>query len=223
MQRNDINVINQGSSLLSTHSVLRNTYLLLSMALMFSAGMAYYAVVTDAGYSLLAVLASFAMLFGITFLRNSAWGILGVFVFTGLMGYSMGPFLNHFIKGYSNGTQLIVTAMAGTGLSFFLSSAFIFVTKKDLSSWSKFLMIGLVVAIVCSLANLFFKMPALQLAISASLTVISVMLMMFDTSRIINGGETNYIMATVSLFIDILMLFQNLLMLLGAFSGNSRD
>jgi modulator of FtsH protease len=222
MQRNDINVINQGS-LLCTHAVLRNTYMLLSMALLFSAGCAYYAVVTNAPYSLLAVLASFGVLFGITALRNSAWGILGVFVFTGLMGYSMGPFLNHYIKGYSNGTELIVTAMAGTGLSFFVCSAYILVTKRDLSTWSKFLMIGLVVAIVCSLANLFLKMPALQLAVAAALTFISVMLIMFDTSRIVNGGETNYIMATVSLFIDILMLFQNLLMLLGATSGNSRD
>jgi modulator of FtsH protease len=222
MQRNDINVINQGSSL-AINSVLRNTYMLLSMTLLFSAGCAYYAVVTGAGYSLLAVLASFGMLFGITALRNSAWGILGVFVFTGLMGYSMGPFLNHFIKGYSNGTELIVTAMAGTGLSFFLSSFYIIVTKKDMSAWSRFLMIGLVVAIVCSLANIFLKMPGIQLAVSAALTFISVMLMMFDTSRIVNGGETNYIMATVSLFIDILMLFQNLLMLLGAFSGNNRN
>jgi modulator of FtsH protease len=223
MQRNDVRTINQSSSLLGTHSVLRNTYLLLSVTLLFSAAMAYYAVVTNAGYSLIAVLASFGVLFGISALRNSAWGILGVFVFTGLMGYSMGPFLNHFIKGYSNGTELIVTAMAGTGLSFFFCSAYVLMTKKDLSAWGKFLMIGLIVAIVCSLANIFLKMPALQLTISAALTFISVMLIMFDTSRIINGGETNYIMATVSLFIDILMLFQNLLMLLGAFSGNSRD
>jgi modulator of FtsH protease len=139
------------------------------------------------------------------------------------MGYSMGPLLNHFIRGYSNGGQLIAIALGGTGLTFLLCSGYILTTKKDLSGWGKFLMIGLVVAIVCSLANLFFKMPALQLAVSAAMIFISTMLMMFDTSRIINGGETNYIMATVSLFIDILMLFQNLLMLLGAFGGNSRD
>jgi modulator of FtsH protease len=223
MQSRDVKVIDQNSSLLSTHSVLRNTYLLLSITLIFSASMAYYSVVTNAGYSLLAVLASFAILFGISFMRNSIWGIVGVFAITGLMGYSMGPFLNYFIKGYSNGGQLILTAMAGTGLSFFLCSAYVLTTKKDLSGWGKFLMIGLVIGIVCSLANLFFKMPALQLAVSAAFTLISVMLIMFDTSRIVNNGETNYVMATVSLFIDILMLFQNLLMLLGAFSGNSRD
>jgi modulator of FtsH protease len=222
MQINDVKVLNRGTSLLSTHSVLRNTYLLLSLTLLFSAGAAYYAMVTDASYNLVVVIASFALLFVISGLRNSVWGIAAVFAFTGCMGYSMGPLLNHFIRGYSNGGQLIAIALGGTGLTFLLCSGYILTTKKDLSGWGKFLMIGLVVAIVCSLANLFFKMPALQLAVSAAMIFISTMLMMFDTSRIINGGETNYIMATVSLFIDILMLFQNLLMLLGAFGGNSR-
>lgn len=223
MQRNDINVIDRGTSLLSTHSVLRNTYLLLSLTLLFSAATAYYAMVTNASYNLVAVIVSFVLLFAVSKMRNSVWGIVGVFAFTGCMGYSMGPLLNHFIRGFSNGGQLIGLALAGTGLTFFLSSAYILTTKRDLSAWGKFLMIGLVVAIVCSLANLFFKMPALQLAVSSALIFISTMLMMFDTSRIINGGETNYIMATMSLFIDILMLFQNLLMLLGALGGNSRD
>ena len=136
-----------------------------------------------------------------------------------LHGLFDGPLLNHFIKGYSNGGQLIATALGGTGLTFLLSSGYLLVTKKELSHWGKFLMIGLVVCLVASLANIFFKMPAMQLAVSTGLTFISAMLMMYDTSRIIHGGETNYIMATVSLFIDILMLFQNLLILLGAFNG----
>lgn len=223
MQINDVKVIDRGSSLLSTHSVLRNTYLLLSLTLLFSAGAAYFAMATNASYNLLVVLGSFALLFAINGLRNSVWGIAAVFAFTGCMGYSMGPLLNHYIRGFTNGGQLIGIALGGTGLTFLLCSAYILTTKRDLSAWGKFLMIGLVVAVISSLANLFFKMPALQLAVSSALIFISTMLMMFDTSRIINGGETNYIMATTSLFIDILMLFQNLLMLLGAFSGNSRD
>jgi modulator of FtsH protease len=225
MSFNDINVVNRGESLLSTHSVLRNTYLLLSLTLLFSTAVAYYAVVSDASYgsSLIASLAGFGLLFVIAKLRNSGMGIVAVFAFTGCMGYSMGPLLNHFIHGYSNGSQLIITALGGTGVTFLLSSGYLLVTKKDLSGWGKFLMIGLVVCLVGLLANIFFKMPAVQLAISSALTFISVMLMMYDTSRIINGGETNYLMATVALFIDILMLFQNLLMLLGAFSGNSRN
>ena len=226
MPYNDINIVRQGSNAgLALNSVLRNTYLLLSMTLLFSAATAWYAVTSDASYSssLITSLVAFALLFMINSMRNSGWGIVAVFAFTGCMGYSMGPLLNHFIRGYSNGGQLIITALAGTGLTFFLSSAYLLTTRRDLSSWGKFLMIGLVVSIVASLANFFFKMPAMQLAISSMLTVIAAMLMMFDTSRIINGGETNYIMATVALFIDILMLFQNLLILLGAFSGNSRD
>jgi modulator of FtsH protease len=225
MQRNDINVVSNGRTLAATSSMLRNTYMLLSLTLLFSTATAYFSVVSNAAYgsSLVASLVGLGLLFVISALRNSGFGILAVFAFTGCMGYSMGPMLNHFIHGYSNGSQLIVTALGGTGLTFLLTSLYITTTKKDLSAWGKFLMIGLVIAIVASLGNIFFKMPALQLTISTVLTFISAMLMMYDTSRIINGGETNYIMATVSLFIDILMLFQNLLMLLGAFSGNSRD
>ncbi|MDR3478701.1 MAG: Bax inhibitor-1 family protein [Gammaproteobacteria bacterium] len=225
MQYKDINVARSDASLLSNHAVLRNTYLLLSLTLLFSSAMAAYAVFAEVSYtsSLIVSLAAFGMLFVIGGLRNSAWGLLAVFAFTGCMGFSMGPMLNHFIKGYTNGGQLIMTAMAGTGVTFLVSSAYLITTKKDLSGWGKFLMIGLVVCIVAGLANIFFKMPAMQLAISSIMVFISTMLMMFDTSRIINGGETNYIMATVSLFLDILMLFQNLLMLLGVFGGNSRD
>jgi modulator of FtsH protease len=225
MSFSDINRVSRDGSTLGLHSVIRNTYLLLSFTLMFSAATAYYAVASDASYksSFVTSLVSIGLLFVITALRNSGMGLVAVFAFTGCMGYSMGPMLNHFIHGYSNGGELIVTALAGTGLTFFLSSAYILTTKKDMSAWGKFLMIGLVVCIVAGLANFLFKLPAMQLAISAGLVFISTMLMMFDTSRIINGGETNYIMATVALFIDILMLFQNLLMLLGAFGGNSRD
>jgi modulator of FtsH protease len=175
------------------------------------------------GSSMVAFIVGFVLLFATTALRNSPWGILAVFAFTGCMGYSMGPMLNQFIRGYTNGGQLILTALGGTGVTFFLCSGYILVTKKDLSTWGKFLTIGLVICIVASLANFFLKMPAMQLAISTMVTFISAMLMMYDTSRIINNGESNYIMATISLFLDILMLFQNLLMLLGALSGNSRN
>jgi modulator of FtsH protease len=225
MQFNDINVINGDRALTGLSSMLRNTYLLLSLTLLFSAATAYYAVVTEAsfGSSMLFALLAFGLLFVISKTRNSGWGILAAFVFTGCMGYSMGPMLNHFIKGYSNGAQLIATALGGTGLTFLLSSAYIVTTKKDLSYMGKFLMIGLVVCVVAGLANIFFKLPAMQLAISTIMTFVSALLMMYDTSRIVNNGETNYIMATVSLYLDILMLFQNLLYLLGAFSGNSRN
>lgn len=223
MQFNRSDVISQGRIISDTSSLIRNTYLLLSLTLLFSAAMATWAVVSNAGPSIILMLVSFAFLFVIAKARNSVWGILATFIFTGCMGYSMGPMLNQFIKGYTNGAQLIATALGGTGLTFLLSSAYVLTTKKDLSHLGKFLMIGLVVAVVASLANIFFKMPAMQLAISTAMVFISTMLMMYDTSRIIHNGETNYIMATVSLYLDILMLFQNLLYLLGAFSGNNRN
>lgn len=225
MQRNNVLISQRDGSTFSTHSVLRNTYLLLSLTLLFSAGAAWLAMTNQAsfGSSMIAFIAGFILLFVTTALRNSAWGVLSVFAFTGCMGYALGPMLNQFIRGYTNGGQLILTALGGTGVTFFVSSAYILTTKKDMSSWGKFLMIGLVVCIIGGLANLFFQMPAMQLAISTLLTFLSAMLMMYDTSRIVNNGESNYIMATISLYLDIQMLFQNLLMLLGALSGNSRN
>jgi modulator of FtsH protease len=218
---NDTTITRQYGSVLSTNSVLRNTYLLLSLTLLFSAGMAGLAVVNNSGFAgnLATIIFGFVFLFATMALRNSVWGLVTVFAFTGCMGYSMGPLLNHFIHGYSNGGQLIMTAFGGTGLTFFLSSAYILVTKKDMSGMAKALMIGLVMCIVGGIANIFLKMPAMQLAISTLMVFISTMLMMVDTSRIVQGGETNYIMATISLFLDILMLFQNLLILLGALNG----
>ncbi len=225
MALNEITNTERAGSILATHSVLRNTYFLLSLTLLFSALMAGLAMSNQAGQgsALVTFILGFVLLFATMALRNSAWGILMVFAFTGCMGYSIGPMLNQFIRGYTNGGQLILTALGGTGVTFFLCSGYILMTKKDLSHLGKFLMIGLVVCIVAGLANLFLKMPAIQLAISTLVTFISAMLLMYDTSRIINNGETNYIMATISLFLDILMLFQNLLLLLGALSGNSRN
>jgi modulator of FtsH protease len=225
MQYNQTRVINGTGSLLSTHTVLRNTYLLLSLTLLFSALMAVFAVNSGigTGTSMVAALVAFGLLFAIAGLKNSAWGILAVFAFTGCMGFSMGPMLNYFIKGYSNGGQLIATAFGGTGLAFLVSSAYVIITKKDLSNMGKLLMVGLVMCVIAGFANIFLKMPAMQLAISTVMVFVSTALIMFDTSRIINNGENNYISATVSLYLDILMLFQNLLYLLAAFSGNSRN
>ncbi len=224
MQFDQIIVRKDTASLLATHSVLRNTYLLLSLTLLFSAGTAYYGMLhpLQGGMLFVTFLVGFGLLFATIALRNSAMGLACIFAFTGCMGYTMGPMLNMFIHGYTNGGSLILTALAGTGGIFFASSAYILVTRRDMSHMGKALIIGLVVCIVAGLANLFFKIPAIQLAISSVMIFISGALLMYDTSRIINNGETNYIMATISLYLDILMLFQNLLILLGALSGNRR-
>jgi modulator of FtsH protease len=223
MQIDQISSRNQTYTV-TQHSVLRNTYMLLSMTLLFSALCATVAVNIQAGFgsSLVASLVGIGLLFVVGKNQNNGFGIVSVFAFTGCMGYSMGPLLNYFIHGYANGGQLIATAMGGTGLTFLLSSAYIVSTKKDMSQHGKLLTVGLVVCLLAGLANIFLKMPAMQLAISTALTFISTMLMMYDVSRIVNNGETNYVMATVSLFLDIQMLFQNLLMLLGALNGRDR-
>ena len=121
MQLNERTLSRQSESVIASNEVLRNTYLLLSLTLLFSAASASFAVVTNAGFgsSLVAFILSLVLLFVTSAVRNSAWGILSVFAFTGCMGYSLGPMLNHFIHGYSNGGQLIATALGGTGLTFF--------------------------------------------------------------------------------------------------------
>jgi modulator of FtsH protease len=221
MRPNETLITRRSESLLSTHAILRNTYLLLSLTLLFSTAAAGLAMMNQATYasSLVLFFVGFGLLFVTNALRNSAWGILAVFAFTGCMGYSMGPMLNQYLHDFKNGGQLILTALGGTGITFFALSAYTLTTKRDLSGWGKTLMIGLVVCIVASLANIFLKMPAIQLAVSSLLVFISSLLIMFDTSRIINGGEDNYITATVALYLDILVLFQNLLAVLGIFGS----
>jgi modulator of FtsH protease len=215
-------ILEKGSSLLSTHTVLRNTYFLLSLTLLFSGLVAWAAMVTNAPYP--GFILSLAGIFGLYFLTlktsKSSWGLLSIFLFTGFIGYTMGPFLNSFLHMYANGSELIITAIGGTGLIFFALSAYVLTTRKDMNFIGGFIFIGLVVIVVASLANMFFKIPVLQLAISAASVLIFSGFILYETSRIINNGETNYIMATISLFLSIVNLFQSLLMLLGAFSGN---
>ena len=216
--------ISRDQSVTDKNTLLRNTWLLLSLTLIFSSITAYFGMMHPPamGGMIFTFILGFVLLFATQALRNSGWGIASIFAFTGCMGYTLGPMLNQFIHGYSNGGELILTALAATGSIFFLSSAWIITTKRDLSHWGKTLMIGIVVCIFASIANIFLHMPALQLAISSIMVVISTALMMYDTSRIINGGENNYILATISLYLDILILFQNLLILLGEFTGNRR-
>jgi modulator of FtsH protease len=156
-------------------------------------------------------------------LRNSVWGIASVFAFTGFLGYSLGPILNLYIAHYTNGAQLVATALGGTGIIFFTLSGYALVTKKDFSYLNGFLFVLSMLALLAMVAGIFFQIPALQLGISAVFILISSGLILFQTSEIIHGGETNYIMATVTLFVSLYNLFISLLQLLGAFSGSSRD
>lgn len=222
MNRNDINVISQRSeSVLSMNKVLRNTYLLLSMTFMFSAFMAYLAYASSARpmNPLLMIGGVYGLMFLTQALRNSAWGLLSVFAFTGFMGYTLGPILSMYMTHFSNGPQLIATALGGTGVIFFALSAYVLTTRKDFSFLGGFLFVAVMVALLAMIASIFFTIPALQLIISAAFVLISSGLILFQTSEVVHNGETNYISATVGLFVSIYNLFVSLLNLLGAFSG----
>ncbi|MFZ6692634.1 Bax inhibitor-1/YccA family protein [Undibacterium sp. SXout20W] len=196
--------------------VLRNTYMLLSMTLLFSAltaGLTVAYAVPGPG-SILTLVGYFGLLFATTKLRNSAWGILSVFALTGFMGYSLGPILSHYLH-LPGGATIVMTAMGMTGLIFLGLSAYVLVSKRDFSFMGGFLMAGMIVVLVASLGAIFFQIPALSLTISAVIVLLMSGMILFETSNIINGGETNYIMATVNLYVTLFNLFVSLLQLLG--------
>jgi len=204
----------------ATNKVLRNTYTLLALTLLFSGFTAGLAVVTNApplgifitlgGY--------FGLLFLTTWLRNSPWGLVSVFALTGFMGYTLGPIINAYL-GLPNGPQIVMTAMAGTGIIFLALSGYALVSRKDFSFMGGFLMVGILVAFLAGLAAVFLQMPGLSLAVSAMFILLMSGLILYQTSEIIHGGETNYIMATITLYVSIYNLFLSLLQLLGIFSG----
>ncbi|WP_109341040.1 Bax inhibitor-1/YccA family protein [Saliniradius amylolyticus] len=209
------------ASVLETNKVLRNTYMLLSMTLAFSAVCAAIttAMQISAITSLLMSLGALGVLFVVHKKAESSSAIGWVFLFTGLLGGSLGHILNYYLGAFSNGPELIMQALGGTAVVFFGLSAYALTTKKDFSFMGGFLMVGLIVAIVAGIANIFLQIPAMSLAVSAGIVLIMSGFILFDTSRIIHGGETNYIRATVGLYLSIYNLFTALLHLLGAFGG----
>ena len=205
-----------------TNKVLRNTYMLLSMTLIFSAAMAGLALTMDAPYmGWLPLIVAFALIFAIHKLRNSVWGIVLVFAFTGILGFSLGPILNYYMTA-TGGTQIVTTALSLTGMIFLSLSGYVLTSKKDFSFMSGFLMTGMWV-VLGSILLLFigswlgWQISGLHLAISAAIVILMSGFILYDTSRIIHGGETNYVLATVSLYLSIYNLFTSLLHLLGMF------
>ncbi|KXJ59736.1 MAG: hypothetical protein AXW14_14870 [Alteromonas sp. Nap_26] len=205
---------------MQTNKVLRNTYMLLAMTLAFSAVCAGIAMAVGISpmMSLGMTIGAFITLFVVQKKADSATGIYWVFLFTGLMGASLGYTLNFYL-GVA-GPGLIMEALGATALVFFALSGYALTTKKDFSFMGGFLVVGLVVVLVAAIANIFFAVPAVSLAISAAIVFIMSGFILFDTSRIIHGGETNYIRATVSLYLNIYNLFTSILHLLGAFGGD---
>ncbi len=221
MSMMDKTITGSGQSALSTNKVLRNTYTLLSMTLLFSALCAGIAVVMNMPPMgiIITLVGYFGLLFLTTKLRNSAWGLVSVFALTGFMGLTLGPIISMYLS-IPNGEQIVMTAMGGTGVIFLGLSGYALTTRKDFSFLGGFLMVGILVAFLAGIASMFLSMPGLSLAVSAMFILLMSGLILYQTSQIIHGGETNYIMATVTLYISIYNLFLSLLQLLGAFGGN---
>lgn len=208
------------SSLISTHKVLRNTYFLLGLTLAFSSLTAtlstVFALPTP---GLLFMLVGFYGLMFLTYrLANSPAGILAAFAFTGFLGYCLGPLLNNLLSAGMG--EVIGLALGGTALVFFCCSAYVLTTRKDMSFLGGMMMAGFVVLLVAVIANIFMQIPALQLAISVMFVLFSSGAILWETSNIIHGGETNYIRATVNLYVSVYNIFVSLLSILGMSRNN---
>jgi len=222
MNPNPQTVARPRESVLATNSILRNTYLLLSMTLLFSAATAGVAMAIQVPplNIWLVLVGYFGLLFLTNFLRNSAWGVVSVFALTGFMGFTLGPIINLYLTSVANGAQLVAYALGATGVTFLGLSAYAVSTRRDFSFLRGFLFAGILIAFVAALVAIFFSMPGLALAVSTMFVVLMCGLILWQTGEIVNGGETNYIMATVTLYVSIYNLFTSLLHLFGAFGDD---
>jgi modulator of FtsH protease len=222
MNPNPQTVARPRESVLATNSILRNTYLLLSMTLLFSAASAGAAMAIQVPplNIWLVLVGYFGLLFLTNFLRNSAWGVVSVFALTGFMGFTLGPIINLYLTSVANGAQLVAYALGATGVTFLGLSAYAVSTRRDFSFLRGFLFAGILIAFVAALVAIFFSMPGLALAVSTMFVVLMCGLILWQTGEIVNGGETNYIMATVTLYVSIYNLFTSLLHLFGAFGDD---
>lgn len=209
-------------SALSTNRVLQNTYALLSATLIFSGVMAAISMAIDPP-RMMSMVATFGAIGVLWFLlpkfENSSAGVGIVFLATGMLGFGLGPMLNYY-TALPNGTTIVATAMGGTGAIFLALSAYVLKTKKSFDFMGGMLFVGIMVVFGALLLNLFLQIPALSMALSGAIVLLMSGFILFDTSRIINGGETNYIRATVSMFLNIFNLFTSLLHLLGIMSDD---
>ena len=208
-------------AILASNKVIRNTYMLLSMTLLFAAATAAASVAMKLPHPgmIITLVGYFGLLFATHKLKNSGWGLVSVFALTGFMGYTLGPIVGHYL-GLPSGGQTVMMAMAGTAAIFLGLSGYALTTRKDFSFMGGFLMVGILLAFLAGLTAVFFEIPALSLTVSAAFVLLMSGLILFETSNIIHGGETNYVMATVTLFVSIFNLFTSLLHLLGFMNSN---
>ncbi len=215
-------IVRTGESALATNKVLRNTYALLSLTMLFSALMAGVSMFMNMGQGahLLSFIGSIVLIwFVLPRTANSAAGIGVVFAITGLMGFGLGPLLNAYLS-MANGSQVVMTALGGTGIIFLGLSAYALTTKKDFSFLGGMLFVGILMVLAGAIVNIFLAIPAFSLALSAIIIMLMSGFILFDTGRIVNGGETNYVLATVSLYLSIYNIFVSLLHILGAFGSD---
>ncbi len=213
--------IQKQTSILATNKVIRNTYILLSMTLAFSAataGLSMKLALPHPGF-IITLVGYFGLLFLTSKFKDSALGIVCVFALTGFMGFTLGPIISMYLN-LPNGTALVMNALGATAVTFVGLSAYALTSRKDFSFLGGFLLTGVIVAFLAGLGAFFFEMPGLSLVVSAMFVVLMAGMILWQTSQIINGGETNYIMATVTLYITIYNLFTSLLHLLGVFSDD---
>ena len=207
-------------AILQTNKLIKNTYMLLSMTLIFSGVMAFLSIAMNASFGIAfgATIVGIVMLwFVLPKTQNSAAGVPVIFLITGLLGFGLGPMLSHYL---SVNPSIVMLAMGGTGTIFLGLSGYALTTRKDFSFMGGFIFVGMLVAIGAMVVNIFLGIPALALAVSAAVIMIMSGFILFQTSAMINGGETNYIAATAGLFLSILNIFTSLLHILGAFGGD---
>ena len=209
------------TAVLETNKVIRNTYMLLSLTLAFSAATAGAAMALNLPHPglIVTLVGYFGLLFLTAKFKNSAAGLGFVFALTGFMGYTLGPIISNYLS-LPNGGQIVMTAMGATAAIFLGLSGYALTSRKNFSFMGGFLMVGILVAFLAGLGAIFFEMPALSLTVSAMFVLLMAGLILYETSNIIHGGETNYIMATVTLFVAIFNLFTSLLHLLGFANSN---
>ena len=225
---NDIQVLGREGAVTTQNKVLRNTYMMLGLTMIPTVIGAFMGMSID--FSIIALhpfmafgafmLVTIGMQMGITANRNNSMGVVLLFAYTFLLGLMLGPILQHAVH-LSNGGQLVGLAAGSTGLIFLTMAAIGTTTKKDFSYMGKFLSIGIMVAFIAIIANMFFHIPALSVAISSVFVLISSGFIMYEVNQIVRGGETNYVMATLSLFISIYNIFTSLLNILMSFNGRN--
>jgi len=210
------------ASELATNKVLRNTYLLLGLTVMFSALVAFVTMINNVAPP--NIFLTLIGMFGLSYLtsanQNSSMGLVCIFAFTGFMGYVLGPILNIYLHSFSNGYELVTTALGATGIIFLSLSAYAVTSRENFSYMGGFLFAAVTVAFIVGLGAAIFQMPMLHLIVSGAFALISAGLVLFHTSAIIHGSQTNYIEATISIYMALFNLFLSLLRILSAFAGN---